>query len=211
MPSFSPIGGSTAGAASSRITRALVESMCRNAPLSVWSASSAICPAISTPVGPAPTTTNVSSFSRRSGSLDRSACSNAPRMRPRSSSASSIDLHARRELGELVVAEVGLPGAGGDDQAVVRGPVGVAEQHRVDRLVRQVDVGDLAEQHLGVLLLAQDQPGRRGDLALGDDARRHLVQQRLEQVVGGLGDQLDVDIGLLQLLGGVQPAETRIR
>ena len=34
-PSFSPIGGNTAGAASSRITRALVESMCRNAPFSV--------------------------------------------------------------------------------------------------------------------------------------------------------------------------------
>ena len=89
-PSFSPIGGSTAGAASSRITRALVESMWRKAPLSVWSASSAIWPAISTPVGPAPTTTNVSSFSRRTGSLERSACSKAPRMRPRNSRASSM-------------------------------------------------------------------------------------------------------------------------
>ena len=29
-------------------------------------------------------------------------------------------LHAGRELGEVVVAEVGLPGAGGDDQRVVR-------------------------------------------------------------------------------------------
>ena len=35
LPSFSPIGGSTAGAASSRMTRALVESMLRNAPFSV--------------------------------------------------------------------------------------------------------------------------------------------------------------------------------
>ena len=84
-------------------------------------------------------------------------------------------LHARRPLGELVVAEVGLPGTGSDDEAVVRGSVGVAEQDRVDRLVRQVDVRDLAEHHLGVALLAQDQAGRRRDLALGDDARRHLV------------------------------------
>ena len=91
LPSFSPIGARTAGKASSRITRAVVESICRYAPLSVWSASSAICPAISTPVGPAPTTVNVNSFSRRAGSLDRSACSNAPRMRARNSSASSID------------------------------------------------------------------------------------------------------------------------
>ncbi|CNH26432.1 Uncharacterised protein [Mycobacterium tuberculosis] len=90
-PSFSPIDGSTAGAASSRITRALVVSMRRKAPFSVWSASSAICPAISTPVGPAPTTVNVRSRWRRSGSLDRSAASKALRMRPRNSRASSMD------------------------------------------------------------------------------------------------------------------------
>ncbi|SKU51208.1 Uncharacterised protein [Mycobacteroides abscessus subsp. abscessus] len=54
-------------------------------------ASSAICPAISTPVGPAPTTVKVMSLRRRTGSLERSACSNAPRMRPRSSRASSMD------------------------------------------------------------------------------------------------------------------------
>ncbi|COX21572.1 Uncharacterised protein [Mycobacterium tuberculosis] len=65
--------------------------MCRNAPFNVCSASSAICPAISTPVGPAPTTVNVSSLARRSGSLDRSACSKALNMRPRNSNASSMD------------------------------------------------------------------------------------------------------------------------
>ena len=66
---------------------------------------------------------------------------------------------------------------------------------------------DIAEQHLGVLLLAQDHPGGGRDLALGDDAGRHLVQQRLEQVVGGAGDQLDVDVGALELLCGGQAAE----
>ena len=67
---------------------------------------------------------------------------------------------------------------------------------------------DVAQEHLRVLLPAQDHPGRRGDLARGDDAGRHLVQQRLEQVVRGLGDQLDVDIGSLERLDDVQPAET---
>ena len=43
------------------------------------------------PQGPAPTTVNVSSLARRSGSPDRSACSKALRIRPRNSSASSID------------------------------------------------------------------------------------------------------------------------
>ena len=43
-------------------------------------------------------------------------------------------LHAGREFGEVVVAEVGLAGAGGDDQGVVRGFVAVAEQLRDDVL-----------------------------------------------------------------------------
>ena len=169
--------------------------MWRNAPFRVWSASSAIWPAISTPVGPAPTTVNVSSFSRRSGSLDRSACFERAEDATAQLQRVVDRLHAGRELGEVVVAEVRLAGAGGDDQAVVRRFVGVAEQLRDDGLARQVDVRDVAEQHLDVVLLAQDQPGGRSDLALGDDAGRHLVQQRLEQVVGGPGDQLDVDVG----------------
>ncbi len=74
-------------------------------------------------------------------------------------------LHARRELGEMVVAEVRLPGTRGDDQRVVRGDVGVAEQLRPHGFLRKVDMGGLAEQHLGVLLLAQDHPGGRRDLA----------------------------------------------
>ncbi len=37
----------------------------------------------------------------------------------------------------------------------------------------------------------------------------HLVQQRLEQVVGRPRNQLDVDVGPLELLGGVETAEAR--
>ena len=107
----------------------------------------------------------------------------------------------------MIVAEVGLSGTGGHDQRVVGGAVGVAQQDRVDGLVLQVDVGDLAEQHLAILLVLQHHASGWRDLAFGDDAGRHLVQQRLEQVVGGLGDHLDVDVGTLQLLGRVEAAE----
>ena len=117
-------------------------------------------------------------------------------------------LHTGRPLGEIVVAEVGLAGAGGDDQGVVRRPVGVTQQHRVDGPVLQVDMSHLTQQHLAVLVLAQDHPGERGDLALGDDPGRDLVEQWLEQVMGGLRDHLDVDVGPLELPGGVQAAET---
>jgi hypothetical protein len=59
-------------------------------PFSARRESSAICPASSTPVGPAPTTTNVNQAARCSTSDSSSAISNAPKIRPRSSSASSI-------------------------------------------------------------------------------------------------------------------------
>ena len=58
-------------------------------------------------------------------------------------------LHAGGELGEPVVAEVGLPGAGGDDQLVVGVHGGPAEDLRGDRAGGEVDVGDLAEQRRG--------------------------------------------------------------
>ena len=65
--------------------------MLRKSLRSVRRDSSAIWPAISTPVGPAPTTTNVMSRSISLGVLASSAHSNDPKMRPRSSRASSID------------------------------------------------------------------------------------------------------------------------
>ena len=95
-------------------------------------------------------------------------------------------LHARGELGEVVVAEVGLAGAGGDDQRVVRRRQLAPEDLRGDRPGLEVDVDDLAEQDLGVLLPRQHLAGRRRDLSLGEDAGRDLVEQRLEQVVAGL-------------------------
>ena len=116
-------------------------------------------------------------------------------------------LHAGGELGEVVVAEVGLARPRGDDQRVVgrhRLPV---EDVGGDGPVLQVDVGDLAEDHPGVLLRGQDLAGGRCDLALGEDAGRHLVQQRLEEVVGGLGDHGDVDIGAPERLGAEQATE----
>ena len=118
-------------------------------------------------------------------------------------------LHAGRVLGEVIVAEVRLIGAGGDDEVVVRGDRDALEQAGGDGLGLEVDVVHVTHEDGGVLLLAQHHAGGRCDLALGDDAGRHLVEHRLEQVVGGLGDQRDIDIGLGQSLGGEQSAEAR--
>ena len=86
--------GSTCGAASSRMIRAWRVSIAAEVVASsVRCASSAICPAISTPVGPAPTTTNVSSRSISSGvcrparpARRRRRCGRAARGRRRCSS-----------------------------------------------------------------------------------------------------------------------------
>ena len=120
-------------------------------------ASSAICPAISTPVGPAPTTTNVSHASRcRVGRppppppRTRAGSGRAGRARRRASSAPA---RAR----PVVVAEIRVPRSAGDREHVVR--------QRLRASVRQVCDGDVSaprgrmrsppEDHTGVLLPAQ--------------------------------------------------------
>ena len=104
-------------------------------------------------------------------------------------------LHARRMEGELVVAEVRLAGAGGDDQAVV-GHLDRAQVRRapgVDHAGVEIEAGHLGELHADVVGPAHDVAYRRCDLARREHARRHLVQQRLEEVVVAAVDQRDVD------------------
>ena len=75
------------------------------------------------PGGPAPTTTNVSHAARRSGSRSSSAASNAPRM-PRADGQRALErLDLRRRAPPLVVAEVRVARAAGDDRACRREPV----------------------------------------------------------------------------------------
>ena len=118
-------------------------------------------------------------------------------------------LHAGGVPREVVVAEVRLARTGGDEQRVVLDDGLAVQDPGGDRPGGEVDVGDVAEQNPGVVLPGQHLTGGRGDLALGEDACGHLVEQGLEQVVRGLGDQRDVDIGVLERLGAEQPTEPR--
>ena len=83
---------STRSVASTSSTRAWRGSIERKSPRSVSRASSAIWPAISTPVGPPPTTTNVSHARRRRSSCSSSAASKADRIRLARRAALSSDL-----------------------------------------------------------------------------------------------------------------------
>ena len=102
---------------------------------------------------------------------------------------------------------VGLAGAGGEDQGVVRRDRGTAQAVGGDRLGGDVDVGDVAQDRRDVALLAHDLAGGRSDLALGEDAGRDLVQQRLEEVARRAGDQGDLDVRAFERAGREQPAE----
>ena len=78
-----------------------------------------------------------------------------------------------------------------------------------DDPVRQVNVGDRAEDNARVLLVREDLARRWRDLTRGQDACCDLVEQRLEQVVRRLADQRDVDVATLEALRSEQPAEAR--
>ena len=117
-------------------------------------------------------------------------------------------LHARGDHGELVVSEVRLAGAGGDNEAVVGVLACLArEGGGVDEPPLQVEPGHLGQDDVDVLALAQRVTQHGRDRARREDAGRHLVEQRLEQVVVPLVDECDVDVGAREQAGGGQAAE----
>ena len=65
----------------------------------------------------------------------------------------------------------------------------------------------LAKQHCDVALVAQDVPDRRRDVALGENPRCHLVQQRLEEMVVVAVDDGHVHGGVSQSPGREQTTE----
>ena len=173
---------------SSRSTRAWCGSMWRKSRVSAWKATSAM----------------------RAGQLDAGGAAaddhegepralrrrialalgglEGQRMRLRISSASSMVLRPGRERRPLVVAEVGVRGAGGDDEVVV---VDGSPSSRMHAPSGRVDGGGLGEQHLGVVLLAHDAADRLGDVGRVERRGRHLVEQRLEEVVVAAVEQRD--------------------
>ncbi|SKU51223.1 Uncharacterised protein [Mycobacteroides abscessus subsp. abscessus] len=83
------------------------------------------------------------------------------------------------------------------------------EQRGMYDLLLQVDARHIAENDLSVVLILEDLPGGGSDLTLGDDAGGHLIQQRLEQVMGRTCDQCHVGVGAFECLGSGQAAEPR--
>ncbi len=107
------------------------------------------------------------------------------------------------------MAEVGGRGTAGHDEAVVGDGEGMTEFVGMDGARTHVDARHVGQDHPQAPVVAQDVAGRRRDLPLREDARRHLVEQWLEEVMVRPVDQGHADRSQFQGSGGEQAAEAR--
>ncbi len=114
-------------------------------------------------------------------------------------------LQAGRIIGPLVVAEVGVGGAGGQQQVVVvqRAAIGHADLPGL-----LVDGHHFAQPHFHIALVAEDVAQGCGDIRGGQAGSGHLVQQRLEQVMVAAVDQGDAYALAGQGTGGPEAGKT---
>ena len=113
-------------------------------------------------------------------------------------------LQSRRELGPLVVAEVAVRRTRRHDQVVVA-EAKTVRKHGFLRCGKNLD--DFTEKRGDVALFAEEKPGRRRNGRCGESRGRHLVEQRLKEMVVGFLDDRDVDVGISQMPGSFQAAE----
>ncbi len=103
----------------------------------------------------------------------------------------------------VVVPEVGMGRAGGEDEVVEVDRRVVVEDHHV-----VADAHDLTEQDAHVGLGGDERADRSGDVARIQPCGGHLVEQRLEQVVVAPVDEGDVHRRVGERSRRRQPAES---
>ena len=146
-------------------------------------------PAISTPVGPPPTTTKVSNLCR-SVDLDLALGRLEGQEHPAADFGRVFDrLQAGRKRFPFGMAEVTVPGTGGNDERVVADLVAV---ELYDAIV-EVEARYVAQQDVAVCLPRDDRSERRGDIRRREAAGCDLIQQRLEQMEVAAIDERDLN------------------
>jgi len=117
-------------------------------------------------------------------------------------------LQPRRESREFVVPEVAMPDSGRQDENIVRNrhslPIRGIDEDASPILVH---ARDFSQDHRRISLLPQDTADRRADLRRRQHGRRHLVEQRLKQMVVVTIDQERADWCSSESLGGRQAPE----
>ena len=107
--------------------------------------------------------------------------------------------------GPLIVAEIAVRCASGDDQMVIRHALPVLKHHGA---LRNVNVDHITEQRRHIALPAEQEARWRRNRRRGKPRRRHLIQQRLKQMMIGAVDQSDLNSCGTQRLRGFQSTET---
>ena len=187
-----------------RRIRAELGSKCRKSRASDCREISASAPASSTPVGPPPTTTNVSSAFRRSAIALALRPFEGQQHAPADVERVFERLEAGRGRPPLIVTEVRVRRAGRDDEKVVaQRTIGECES-----LDRRIDRDHICEQHLGVALATQDPADRRRDVTRRQRRRRYLIQQRLEDVMVAAIDERDLHGRPPERPRGIKASET---
>ena len=103
----------------------------------------------------------------------------------------------------VVVPEVRVRGAGGNDEKVVR-RLTVAQDHP---LTCRVDRASIGEKHFHVPLLAKNPADGRGDVSRRERRHRDLVEKRLEHMMVPSIQQGNVNGRAAQRAGGIKTAK----
>ena len=187
-------------------TFAIVGWIWRKSDLSACRDSSAMAPASSTPVGPPPTTTNVSSAPCSAGSLSCSARSNAMSTRYRISSAFGERLQRRRVPPVLGMSISTTTPSRPRESGNRRRPRGHSRDARPARRHRFQTTSAISTS----VFLCRRNSERSGnaDVLPVERRRGDLVQERLEDVVVAAIDQRDASWCMLERSRGLEPTES---
>jgi len=109
--------------------------------------------------------------------------------------------------GKLWMTKVGLVRTGGEDEAVVRSLTALAQGFNGQAPRVEIDSLHVSENHRGVSLVAQDVPDRRRDISFGENTRRHLIQERLKEVVVAAVDNSYINLSAPQCSSSEQTPE----
>ncbi len=89
----------------------------------------------------------------------------------------------------MVVPEVGMGCAGGNDQVVVR----KLESMQLDNVALEVEPAHVAQQNFDIFTLGKNLANGRRNFCRRQSGGRHLVEQRLKGMVVFAIDQRDFD------------------
>ena len=115
-------------------------------------------------------------------------------------------LQAERIRLPLVVAEIGMSGAGGQHQGVIGQRCAIFEQHEA---AFRIDTRHVGEHGRNLRPVPHKRTNRPGDLGCGQRGCRNLIEQWLKEVMITPVDESDVDRCPSQPLDDLQPAEAR--